>query len=247
MKCTNLISVKVDWSINFSDHAAVITSLAKKEDKMTPKSRLTRLDPAIMRNSDHKILIEAKLTEMMELANPEWDPHMKLEYAKMSIRTATEKVQADVKARMQVEEDEINEELNTAIDKAARVTDVRQELLDYIESLRRRKEVLVEEKGKRLAEKLGTKWYNEGEKSTKYFLRLLNRRGPDVLNKIVKDDGTEILDGKEIEKEVTTFYKKLYESYDKSHEENNVDEAFFQGLEAVTEDDDVGISSPITE
>ena len=41
------------------------------------------------------------------------------------------------------------------------------------------KYLIVQERGNRLAEKVKTKWYNEGEKSSKYFLGLLKRKIPD--------------------------------------------------------------------
>jgi len=107
---------------------------------------------------------------------------------------------------------------------------------------------LIEEKGKKLAEKLGTKWYNEGEKSTKYFMRLLNRRSPDVFKKIVKEDGAEVNGEEEIEREIVSFYKNLYENYEKFNVDSaNNDENFFQGLESVNEGDDVEVAKPITE
>ena len=81
-------------------------------------------------------------------------------------------------------------------------------LIRYIEELRARKDLLIEEKGARLAEKLGTKWYNEGEKSTRYFLRILNRAQPDDFKLISNEHGEEISDPEEIEKEIVNFYRK---------------------------------------
>ena len=64
-------------------------------------------------------------------------------------------------------EDSLNEELDTAVKKLSSGTSGNNaNLIEYVEELRTRKMVLVEEKGARLAEKLGTKWYNEGEKSS---------------------------------------------------------------------------------
>ena len=54
-----------------------------------------------------------------------------------------------------------------------------EDLIEYVEELRGKKALLIDKKGERLAEKLGTKWYNEGEKSTRYFLSLINRVTPD--------------------------------------------------------------------
>ena len=88
----------------------------------------------------------------------------------MCIRTVVERVQANRKAKERCEEDLVNEELEIAIHKLAEGNiDSSNSFIDHIEELRARKQTLIEEKGSRLAEKLGTKWFNEGEKSSKYF------------------------------------------------------------------------------
>ena len=61
-----------------------------------------------------------------------------------------------------------------------------------------------------LANKLKTKWYNEGERSNKYFLALLRRKEINgQLNTLVINI-TETRNEDEIEAYVTTFYKNLY-------------------------------------
>ena len=67
-------------------------------------------------------------------------------------------------------------------------------LIQLVEELRIKKSRIIEEKGKgkRLAKKLSTKWYNEGEKPTKYFLRLPNRPSPDNFKSIESSRGEEL-------------------------------------------------------
>ena len=65
-------------------------------------------------------------------------------------------------------------------------------VIERIENLQNKKLCIVEEKGNRLAEKLATKWFIEGKKSTKYFYRILNRSMPDKLSVLVTHDGREI-------------------------------------------------------
>ena len=56
------------------------------------------------------------------------------------------------------------------------------------------------------------RWVAEGEKITSYFCRLEQRNYVSkCMNKIVRDDGTEINKQDEIVKEVALFYKQLYE------------------------------------
>ena len=167
-----------------------------------------------------------------------WNPHLKLEYAKMCIRTVAEKAQADRKKRDKSEEEEVDQKLNLAIDalqESRLVNRQKEELIEYIEELRNRKAILIEEKGKRLAEKLGTKWYNEGEKSTKYFLRLLNRSNPSNFVSVCGADGVEVRTQEQIEKQVVDFYKNLYEDYEKGGlTDIEANDEFFKNLESVS-------------
>ena len=106
----------------------------------------------------------------------------------------------------------VNEELEVAIEKltTGETHTLNRGLVDYVEELRNKKAAIIEEKGRRLAQKLGTKWYNEGEKSTRYFLRLLNRSTPDDFKSIEDVHGNKLTEEKLIEDEIVRFYKDLY-------------------------------------
>ena len=242
----NLIlnDISTNWSLGYSDHAAVKGLFKSKEKTSLPKSKITRLDPSLTTSERYSAEIVAGYSQMLSLMPTEWNPHLKLEYAKVCIRTVVEKVQADRKANEVNEENMVNEELDLAIGKLAEGVDDTEGLIDHVEELRARKQTLIEEKGSRLAEKLGTKWYNEGEKSSKYFLRLLNRALPDTFELIQGDDGELINEPTEIEKAIVHFYKSLYENVEELAENNDND--FFNELSPVSDDDDAGIAGPIT-
>ena len=107
---------------------------------------------------------------------------------------------------------------------------------------------MVERKGKRLAEKLGTKWYNEGEKSTRYFLRLLNRATPDDFTELETDSGNVIKGEALLEQEIVGYYKSLYENFDDlTVVDNDEDNNFFEHLTAVGDRQRLEVTAPITE
>ena len=54
-----------------------------------------------------------------------------------------------------------------------------QNLIEYVDEHRACRQILIEDKSMRLAQKLGTKWFNKGEKSLRYFMLLRNRSLPD--------------------------------------------------------------------
>jgi hypothetical protein len=179
----------------------------------------------------------------------DWSPHMKLDYAKVCIRTVVERAQAERKKKEKSIEECVNEEIELLVEA---LQDDKLEpwqkngLMDRLEDLRNQKAILVEEKGKRLASKLGTKWYNEGEKSTRYFLRLMNRVEPDEFKEIESADGETVVDKDAIEKEIVNFYKELYESYDKTNLViNDVDE-FYDSIPQVLREEASTVTKPIT-
>ena len=161
----SIVKKKVNWSLSMSDHGAIEAKFSLNATKNLSKSKITRLDPSLLKNSDAHSAINNAFREMLSDLDPTWNPHLKLEFAKMCLRTVVEKVQADIKRKDKSEEDYLNEELNLAVNSLANNQSPAESnrLIDYIEELRAQKAELIEVKGRRLAEKLGTKWYNEGE------------------------------------------------------------------------------------
>ena len=240
-----------NWSLSLSDHAAVELGLTLNGEGATERSKITRLDPSLLKDVDCKNRILDEFESMMRQAGNDWNPHLKLEYAKMCIRTITEKVQAERKRRERSEEDGVNEELNLAITSLERDIneEEREELIEYVEELRNRKAHLIEEKGQRLAHKLGTKWYNEGEKSTRYFLNLLNRPSPDRFKSIINSEGVEISTPEAVSEEIVGFYKSLYENYDKSHlgvPNIRSNDEFFNHIQPISGQEENEVTKPIT-
>ena len=187
-----LNEVKVNWSYGFSDHAALVAGLAMKDKTPLTRSKITRLDPTLAKDPYYKELIEAGFNTMYATTQSTWNPHLKLEYAKVCIRTVVEGVQAERKRKEIGEECMLNQELEASINKLSEgSTNNIESLIDHIEELRTRKQVLIDERGARLAERLGTKWFNEGEKSSKYFMRLLNRATPDSFEVLEGNNGVE--------------------------------------------------------
>ena len=245
-KCSfKVVSKGTDWSLSFSDHAAVEVGLERLGRTIPRKTRITRLDPSLTKIPKYRLEIEQGYNEMMEGIPPDWDPHTKLEFAKVCIRTVVERVQADRKKTEVTEEDSLNEELNRAIDQLATgsTTGRTENLIEFIEDLRNRKNHLIDLKGERLAEKLGTQWYNEGEKSTKYFLRILHRNMPDDFKELVTSDGDIVSDNQSIENEIVKFYKNLYEDGNVLIED---DETFFDLINPISGEAEDEISKPIT-
>ena len=246
-RALKLVSASPNWSLSFSDHAAVEASFEWNGVPAPRRIKIPRLDPSLAKTNETRMSLENGFREMISTMPMEWDPHMKLEFAKMAIRTVAERVQAERKRKEKVEEESVNEELDNAIIQLGKgvTRGGHAELLDYIETLRTRKSILIEEKGKRLAERTGTKWYNEGEKSTRYFMRLLNRPMPDDFKVITNSNGDKITSEQGIEEEIVDFYKNLYETYDESIVTQD-DNEFFNNLPTISGAGEASICERIT-
>ena len=246
-KTLKLKTSGVNWALSMSDHAAVVTSFNLSQQCKVNGTKIPRLDPSLFKDVTYKTRIKEELRLLLNQVPAGWNPHLRLEYLKMCIRTVTEKIQAERKMNERSEEELLNVELDLAVKALAR-EEVRDgaDLIDHIEDLRSQKELFVEKKGQRLAEKLGTKWYNEGEKSTRYFLRILNRASPDNFKELKLLDGTISTDPATIEKEIVEFYKNLYENYDKTHLQLNADDEFFNEIISVDATNQSEISAPIS-
>ena len=187
---------------------------------------------------------------MYKDAGEEWNPHLKLEFAKMCIRTVAEKAQSDRKKKEATEEEGVNEELNLAIsalEEENLAENVKEELIEVVEELRDKKARLIEEKGRRLASKLGTKWYNEGEKSSRYFMQLLNRTMPDDFVMVEKADGEKVTEPDKIEEEIVNFYKNLYEETKPVSIDRNEIDSFFRHINPISVPDQDEITKPLEE
>ena len=101
------------------------------------------------------------------------------------------------------------------------------------------------EKGSRLANALKTKWYNEGERSNKYFLALLRKREINgQLNELEIDQVMETDRGK-IEEHVTTFYRALYNQDTGSYSETEKDD-LLRFLEPLNDTEINAVNEPLT-
>ena len=234
-KSLKVESINTDWSLSCSDHASVTAGFNLVGKKQLPRTKITRLDPSLAKSPETKALLEIGFNELLNSTPPDWNPHLKLEFAKMSIRTVCERIQAERKLSEKTEEDMVNEELDCAIGTLRASKQGSAALIDYVEELRSKKAALIEVKGKRLAEQLGSKWYNEGEKSTRYFMRLLNRSAPDNFNNLTTSNGTSISDPALIEAEIVQFYQDLYENVDNIQVNN--DDPFFNGLSNISDEE----------
>jgi len=207
---------KVSWGIDKSDHAALSAVVEYQLDKGKGMFRpyCTFLD-----NLQLKSEFLDEVRQMFDDASEHWDPHTKLEYFKVVIRTLTQEFSVRYKKRIDDRHTSVINELTRLhciklkqCDNTNRVDGFVELIESDITSLELELEQVLEEKTKMLASKSRTKWLELGEISNKYFLNINKSYQNQSYYKSFIVDGVEISDNKDKLEAVYKFYAELYEA-----------------------------------
>ena len=170
-------SCEVDWSFTNSDHGAVVATF--KEQRKAPKQRLLRLNQELLSfNSTKEAFLKEYHRQISDIPHG-WDPHQELEFHKCAIRSAYLHINAERKKTKKLDYEFLKADLHThivALEESNNDLIKKNRLMDKINILKAKMSQLNLEKGRSLAEKMKTKWNNEGERLNKYFLGLLKRK-----------------------------------------------------------------------
>ena len=165
-----------DWSFEASDHAAVKVEfkLPKTPDQGPgiPKVNISILDnPKLVEQ------IGREIKTMLDQTDESWNPHLKLEFLKVAIRTTIAGKVAEIRKNNNNEIKETEEEINQLIDLKIKLLSNRElgntSRLDIaISELNKRLAKQRQETEKIASFKSRAKWFEYGEKSNKFFLNL---------------------------------------------------------------------------
>ena len=185
-----------------SDHSAVYLEIS---DNIVMRGRgYWKLNNRLLYEKDYLDRINACIKscegDMLELnANEKWEL-IKLQCINESIEYAKKRASARKLILAQLEE-KILEMQHAESDNQLLIKTQK----DYNE--------LVQDQTRGAMFRSKAKWYNEGEKPTKYFLNLeKSRSSVKAMSTLLKDDGTEIIEMTQILEEQAKFYQSLYRS-----------------------------------
>jgi len=242
--------VDTNWSFEKSDHAA-ITCLLRVEEKVERGPGIARVNCKLLDNDKTKAEIRKEIEELAGQVIPTWNPHTKLEFIKMAIRTAFTNVATISNKTKKDELEELEVQINrlkTLREECAREgrdDDERSNKID--ESLNEINNMIEEVRNRHsedIAFKAGAKWYEEGEKSSKYFLGLLKKRTSQKLISNLVDEGEELSTKESIMECIRKFYTKLYDRKEVSGSET--DEGFFENCPKLNSINKTNVERDIT-
>ncbi len=223
--------LETDWTFTNSDHCLVKLWLNEMRTRSN-KDRIVSLPTYLLDNEEATGMIRDKMTEMANQCESHWDAKLRLEYLKMCLRTIVGEVAKLMNRREKAELEDIQRNITWRIglmhSLPLHAIESNKEQLD---TLFTRRNLILDAKCKKLAKKAKTKWFYEGEKASKYFLNLLNkRRGQQEIVRLVTDRG-EVTESGEIDAEINSFYKELYERGKNTNA--HTDEFFYENVTKV--------------
>ena len=213
---------KVDWAFESSDHAAVILNF-KLENEQVRGPGLTKVNVKLLNNKESKKNIEHELEEAMKQADVGWNPHLKLEFLKVMIRSIfaleTNKSRSRIKTDLEDREITMNQMQNMKIafiqnnpknemndDKVSKYTSIE----NSIEFLKNEISSLRKKLSDTMAFSSKANWYDKGEKSNKFFLNLHSLKRSQKLITNIKDGNKEFKGHAEVTLGIRSFYEDLY-------------------------------------
>jgi hypothetical protein len=210
--------VDVKSSVDKSDHAAIQTTISFDLDK---GRGMFRPNLAFLDNLDLRTQFESELFILIQESNASWNPHTKLEYAKVMIRSKVAEFSLKYKKRTDDKHKNLIFEINKILDlKRNLINNSSHPLQKYLTidciytdlfELETELDKVLHDKTKILASKSRIKWLEHGEKSNKYFLNLNKCFQNKSYFRSFVVDGTEMFESKAKIKAVHQFYSSLYD------------------------------------
>ncbi len=243
-----LLHAKVHWSFDDSDHA-MIEATFKIKSEFSRGPGLLRINADILDHVEILDRVKSELQIQIEQIPDNWNPHVKLDFLKSSIRSIISFESGKKKKVDNLELQSVTEQINylNSIKEKIVTGEIRDpQLLDDVVSairvLEEEHKVFLNNLSKKLSIRAKTKWFDEGERSNKYFLNIIKKRSQQTLiTKLVTNNS--IHENQEsIMKHITEFYKTLY---DEKETETNFDDLLSE-CPALDDDDREGLDREIT-
>jgi len=206
----------IDWAFEKSDHALLECAFKYKSARVRGPG-LPKLDTEIIKNQSCILHIKSRLREALEEIPTDWNPHKVWEYIKVMLRSFAWEEAGIQKITKNKEEEALASQINrlqsnkSILASRGRLDEclvIDQCIKELEESL---KEIWVT-KSKKLAFIAGVKWFDEGEKSNKYFLNIIKKRKAETFIEKLQN-GNVIANGQtEVQNLVKEFYEDLYDA-----------------------------------
>ncbi len=208
---------KIVWGIDKSDHTALLIDIEFELDRgrgmFRPRTSFFNC-PELKADFERACLID------FSTADNNWDPHMRLEFSKVAIRTHLSTFSNKYRVKLQDKQENIRSELerlqnlktlilittNTPKAKYVNALDIDTDIYSLEDELN----TILELKTKSLASSSRIEWLEKGERSNKYFMNLNKSSSNKAYFKSLIVNNTEIFDTNSKINAVHELYSNLY-------------------------------------
>jgi len=246
--CENLTGSKLEWAFDDSDHAMIVAKF-NLETTFGRGPGLLRLNAEILDNDATLEQVKIELTNHIDQIPDHWNPHVKLDFVKMSIRGIMSLISGKQKKIENIEQKALSEQINTLMSTKEKIEIGlinSPGLKDSIESalaiLEEERKNYLDQLSKKLSLRAQVKWYEEGERSNKYFLNILKKRTDQQMITKLEGQGRVLETQESIMDHVTSFYEQLYRHKETSDNYEN----FLSDLPKLNADDKTFLDKEIT-
>jgi hypothetical protein len=210
-------TTKTDWAYENSDHAALTIKITI-EDKPIGGPGLIRVNTRILDKPGMVKKIEGELEEMMKQADDSWNPHVRLEFMKVCIRSVfainVSEERNQERKLIEEKEDELNQieelKISTLKAKEADKTQNIDKIDRAVDTLKCELIKLRDKQSKSINFMGRAKWFEYGERSNKFFLNLNKSHQRQKLISRIRKDDVEHVGQKQVSDCIRDFYQDLY-------------------------------------
>jgi exonuclease III len=241
-----VFSLEKTWGLAKSDHALVNISYAHITEQRGPG--IKGLRPLFLKN---QVFVENVRIELLDWVNStpaDWTPHQKWEFCKVGLNTAVGKHTCkQVSLQKQRKSALIKNLTNLKLSIANPTSQDRLAALNQkISAIEAELEDMYEQEAESLFMQSGLKWREEGEKSSKYFLGLVNkRREESTVIQMYDRNGSLVNSVHGILDIARSFYENLYSKVQPATNTRLL-ESFFTHVPTLNEDEANMLDEPIT-
>ena len=198
---------------------------------------LWKFNNTLLEDENYKELIEFYYPQILVKYREIIDKQLLWELIKMELRAKTIKYSKEKRSKLRNEEKALQEELQELDGKICNNDAFDQETLEKYEAAKDKLKRIHDTRGKEAIFRSKTKWFEQGEKPTKYFFNLEKNNYEKKLIREVKLENDEVISNfVQVNKEIENFYSKMYTSKitgnntsDVSEHNNNIHK-FIEGL-----------------
>ena len=210
----------IDWAFESSDHASVKIDFAFEEEPMRGPG-IVKVNTKILDDPAVVLQIGREIEEMMNQTDDSWNPHARLEFLKVAIRTVFSSKVSEIRKGVNLEIKETEEELNQMEGLKIKVLtkpNINQEeknkRIETIENATTSLKSTLLRLRKKFSDSMAfvskARWFEYGEKSNKFFLNLNQCRQKQKLISKIMNNEKAYVGQEQVSRGITDFYKELY-------------------------------------